>query len=94
MRVALRKKLEELSGKDWSHVTTQIGMFCYSGLSAEQVCYGFDSASFTFNYGVYQVKRLREEFAIYCTEDGRFSMAGINTGNIEYLAKSVAAVSK
>ena len=23
--------------KDWSHVTKQIGMFCYSGLSAEQV---------------------------------------------------------
>lgn len=23
--------------KDWSHITKQIGMFCYSGLSAEQV---------------------------------------------------------
>ena len=25
------------STRDWSHVTKQIGMFCYSGLSTEQV---------------------------------------------------------
>lgn len=25
------------STRDWSHVTEQIGMFCYSGLSLEQV---------------------------------------------------------
>jgi aspartate aminotransferase len=39
-----------------------------------------------------QVLRLREEFHIYCTEDGRFSMAGINVKNIDYLASSVVAV--
>jgi aspartate aminotransferase len=37
MRDMLRKKLEEATGKNWSHVTTQIGMFCYSGLNTEQV---------------------------------------------------------
>jgi aspartate/tyrosine/aromatic aminotransferase len=37
MRDILRKKLEEATGKNWSHVTTQIGMFCYSGLNTEQV---------------------------------------------------------
>lgn len=39
-----------------------------------------------------QVLRLREEFHIYCTDDGRFSMAGINSGNIDYLVQSVVAV--
>jgi aspartate/tyrosine/aromatic aminotransferase len=38
------------------------------------------------------VVRLREEFHIYCTDDGRFSMAGINTKNIDYLTASVLAV--
>ncbi|ANB14353.1 aspartate transaminase AAT2 [Sugiyamaella lignohabitans] len=38
MRHLLKKHLEELgSKKDWSHVTSQIGMFCYTGLSGEQV---------------------------------------------------------
>lgn len=38
MRSLLREKLEKLgSKKDWSHVTSQIGMFCYTGLSPEQV---------------------------------------------------------
>jgi len=38
MRSKLRSKLEELgSKKDWKHVTDQIGMFCYTGLTAPQV---------------------------------------------------------
>ena len=38
MRVALKAGLEKAgSTKDWSHVTSQIGMFCYSGLSEAQV---------------------------------------------------------
>lgn len=38
MRSLLKKNLEDLgSKKNWSHVTSQIGMFCYTGLSAEQV---------------------------------------------------------
>lgn len=28
---------KEGSTRDWSHITNQIGMFCYSGLTAEQV---------------------------------------------------------
>lgn len=37
MREALRSKLEGLGSKhDWSHVTRQIGMFCFSGLTPEQ----------------------------------------------------------
>lgn len=38
MRALLKKNLEELgSKKDWSHVTSQIGMFCYTGLTPQQV---------------------------------------------------------
>ncbi len=38
MRLQLRTKLEKLgSPKDWSHITNQIGMFCYTGLSEEEV---------------------------------------------------------
>uniref|UniRef100_A0A0V0J5E2 Aspartate aminotransferase n=1 Tax=Schistocephalus solidus TaxID=70667 RepID=A0A0V0J5E2_SCHSO len=38
MRTALRDKLkEEGSTRNWQHITDQIGMFCYTGLSKEQV---------------------------------------------------------
>mmetsp|Transcript_20710 Transcript_20710/g.49059 ORF Transcript_20710/g.49059 Transcript_20710/m.49059 type:complete len:426 (-) Transcript_20710:247-1524(-) len=38
MRAALSKALTAAgSTRDWSHVTSQIGMFCFSGMSKEQV---------------------------------------------------------
>ncbi len=38
MRSQLRMKIEKLGSKrDWSHITNQIGMFCYTGLSEEEV---------------------------------------------------------
>jgi len=38
MREGLVKQLKESgSTRDWSHITSQIGMFCFSGLTAEQV---------------------------------------------------------
>lgn len=38
MRHALRDRLEELEVPgQWDHLTSQIGMFCYTGLTAEQV---------------------------------------------------------
>lgn len=38
MRTALREELTKVgSTRDWSHITSQIGMFCYTGLSKEQV---------------------------------------------------------
>lgn len=38
MRALLRENLEALgSVHDWSHITRQIGMFAYTGLSAEQM---------------------------------------------------------
>eukprot|EP01103_Thecamoeba_quadrilineata_P001383 TRINITY_DN11229_c0_g1_i1.p1 TRINITY_DN11229_c0_g1~~TRINITY_DN11229_c0_g1_i1.p1 ORF type:complete len:424 (+),score=77.62 TRINITY_DN11229_c0_g1_i1:31-1302(+) len=78
--ITMRKKLvdglaENGSKKDWSHITKQIGMFCYSGLTPEQV------------------DRLASEFHIYMTRNGRISMAGVSSKNVEYLAKAIHAVS-
>ncbi len=39
-----------------------------------------------------QVKRLREEYSIYMVDSSRISIAGINSGNIDYLAESIVAV--
>nr|POE54540.1 aspartate aminotransferase, cytoplasmic [Quercus suber] len=75
MRSALRKKLEALGtpGK-WNHITEQIGMFSFTGLSEAQV------------------QKLKEKFHIYMTKNGRISMAGLNTNNVDYFAESVNAV--
>ena len=75
MRSTLRSNLEKLESKlNWSHITTQIGMFCYSGLTAQEV------------------ERLKNEFSIYLTKDGRISMAGVSSDNVNYLASSIHTV--
>jgi aspartate aminotransferase len=58
------------------YIKQQIGMFCYSGLTPEQV------------------QRMREEYAIYMTKDGRISMAGVTSKNVEYLADALHQVTK
>jgi len=76
MRTTLRTKLEEAgSTRDWSHITRQIGMFAYSGLTKDQVM------------------TMRETHHIYCTLDGRISMAGVTSGNVEYIANAIHEVS-
>lgn len=39
-----------------------------------------------------QIKRLREEFGVYMLESGRISVPGLTTKNVQYYARSVAAV--
>lgn len=75
MRHALRSRLESLNtpGK-WSHITEQIGMFSFTGLTEPQV------------------KRLVNEFHIYLLNNGRVSMAGLNTSNVNYVAESIHTV--
>lgn len=41
-----------------------------------------------------QVDRLRDEFAIYAVGTGRICVAALNQGNLAYVAKAVATVSK
>jgi len=64
------------STKNWEHVTNQIGMFCFSGMSGEQV------------------DALANDFSIYLTRNGRISMAGVSSLNVDYLAEAMAAVTK
>lgn len=76
MRASLRAKLEALNGREgsWSHITDQIGMFSFTGLSEAQVL------------------RLRSDAHIYMTKNGRISMAGLNSGNVNYVAEAVHKV--
>ena len=41
-----------------------------------------------------QVTELREKHAIYMTMDGRISIAGLNTGNIDRIAAAFHEVTK
>ncbi len=60
--------------QDMSFITTQIGMFSYSGLSKEQMI------------------RLRSEFGVYGTDTGRMCVAALNSKNVDYVCKAIAAV--
>ena len=60
--------------QDMSFITTQIGMFSYSGLSKGQMV------------------RLRSEFGVYGTDTGRMCVAALNSQNIDYVCKAIAAV--
>ena len=75
MRKALRENLEKLGTPgSWKHITEQIGMFSFTGLTEKQVL------------------KIREDAHVYMTKNGRISMAGLNTGNVEYVAKAVDKV--
>ena len=77
MRASLKSALADHgSTKDWTHITDQIGMFAYTGLSKDQV------------------QAMRDQFAVYCTLDGRISVAGLNESNVSYVAKAIHEVSK
>ena len=41
-----------------------------------------------------QVQKMRDESAVYCTLDGRISVAGLNRDNVAYVAAAIHAVSK
>lgn len=75
MRVSLCEALEKLgSPLNWKHITNQVGMFCFSGLTPDQV------------------DTLARDFHVYMTRDGRISMAGVTTSNMEYLANAIHEV--
>jgi len=78
MRIELRTVLEEegesSDNRSWEHITKQIGMFAYSGLTKEEVIL------------------LRDRHHIYCTLNGRISMAGITSNNVNYVAEAIKDV--
>ncbi|XP_003706300.1 glutamate oxaloacetate transaminase 2 [Megachile rotundata] len=79
--ISVRKQLQENlkkngSSRDWSHITDQIGMFCFTGLNPSQV------------------EKLTKDYSIYLTKNGRISMAGVTSKNVEYLAQAMHEVTK
>jgi len=75
MRSVLRSALEEKGTPGtWNHITDQIGMFSYTGLTEAQCA------------------RLTQEYHIYLLKSGRISMAGINEGNVQYVADAIDTV--
>ena len=41
-----------------------------------------------------QVERLKEDYHVYITKDGRISMAGVTTANVKYVASAIHEVTK
>jgi aspartate aminotransferase len=77
MRKLLKDGLAKAGSKrNWNHITEQIGMFCYSGMTPEQV------------------DRLTSQYHIYMTRNGRISMAGVTTSNVQILATAIHEVTK
>ncbi|EFA03109.1 aspartate aminotransferase, mitochondrial [Tribolium castaneum] len=77
VRTKLRDNLKkEGSTKNWQHITDQIGMFCYTGMTPDQV------------------EKITKEHSVFLTKDGRISMAGVTSKNVEYLAHAMHTVTK
>jgi len=72
MRKKLRAKLEELrTPGTWNHITDQIGMFTFSGLTPKQV------------------EVMIDKWHIYLLSNGRISMAGVASSNVDYIAEAI-----
>jgi len=75
MRKLLRSTLERIGAKGtWNHVTDQIGMFSFTGLSVKQS------------------EAMVKKHHIYMTKNGRISVAGLTTKNVEYVAQAIKDV--
>jgi aspartate aminotransferase len=68
---ALKKKK---TPGDWTHITRQIGMFTFTGLSPKQVV------------------KMVTVYHVYMLANGRISMAGVTTKNVEYVANAIHQV--
>ena len=75
MRKALRAAIEAKGVPgDWSHITTQIGMFSFTGLTQKQS------------------ETMVSKHSIYMTKNGRISVCGVTTKNVDYIAESIKDV--
>ena len=75
MRAALRSALEAKGVPgDWSHITTQIGMFSFTGLTVKQS------------------EAMVSKHSIYMTKNGRISVCGVTTKNVDHIAESIKDV--
>jgi len=75
MRAALRGAIEKKGVPgDWSHITTQIGMFSFTGLTVKQS------------------ETMVKKHSIYMTKNGRISVCGITSKNVDHIAESIKDV--
>jgi aspartate/tyrosine/aromatic aminotransferase len=61
---------------NWDHITTQIGMFSFTGLTPKQS------------------EVMIKKHHIYMTGNGRISMAGLTSANVEYVANAIKDVTE
>jgi len=72
MRTALFNELKRLGTPGtWNHITSQIGMFSYTGLSPTQS------------------DAMVDKHHVYMLRNGRISMAGVTSKNVQYLAAAI-----
>jgi aspartate/tyrosine/aromatic aminotransferase len=75
MRAALKEQLVKNGTKgNWDHVTNQIGMFSFLGLTPKQC------------------EQMISKHHIYMTGNGRISIAGLTSKNVEYVANAIKDV--
>jgi aspartate aminotransferase len=92
MRSLLKDNLEKLGSKhDWSHITSQIGMFAYTGLKPEQMEALAKEVSIAERH-VMITWTDTAQHSVYATKDGRISVAGITSGNAKSLAEAIYSV--
>ncbi|KAJ9099812.1 hypothetical protein QFC21_003811 [Naganishia friedmannii] len=101
MRDQLYNKLQELktpapAGRsDWGHIKSQIGMFSFTGLNKAQ-CDSLVNDYSIYLTGELSLHRLfelkRSDTPSFVTANGRISMAGLNTNNLQRFAESVDEV--
>lgn len=84
--IEMRKQLYDALLKrgtpgSWDHINKQIGMFSFTGMN------GLSTRLFiVIGFVEKQVRHLVQHFHVYLTSNGRISMAGLNSHNIEYFA--------
>jgi len=75
MRTALKAAIEKINTPgSWSHITTQIGMFSFTGLTTKQS------------------EAMVSKHSIYMTKNGRISICGLTTKNVDYVASCIKDV--
>ena len=75
MRVALKAALIKNGTKgNWDHITSQIGMFSFLGLTLKQC------------------EQMIAKHHVYMTLNGRISIAGLTTKNVDYVANAIKDV--
>lgn len=96
--IAMRQELHRLLTQvyktpgNWDHIINQIGMFrCVIGFFGRRAEKLTALRSFTGLNGE-QSAAMVEKAHVYMTGNGRISMAGLNSHNVEYVAESLDKV--